>query len=173
MNGLGVADSLVVGPGNVIVTLCHFLSSPATLAAVPSVGDSGVLGFTPFGELRMQTIAHSPVGYAIEAGVLDELEAMLHADRHLVSNVIGDPHMHVELSSALELESGDTYVIASDGLFDNIHTPEIVRYLHKGSLSQSTRQLVEECRRRMLQPTEGQPSKPDDLTLIAFRPRIL
>ena len=34
---------------------------------------------------------------------------------------------------------------------------------------EATRAMVEECRRRMLEPVEGVPSKPDDLTLIVFR----
>jgi serine/threonine protein phosphatase PrpC len=58
------------------------------------VGDSGVLVFGGRGRIRLQTISHSPVGYAVEAGVLDEAQAMAHEDRHLVSNVVGDRGMH-------------------------------------------------------------------------------
>ena len=32
MKGFGVADSLVAGPVKLRVTLCHFLSSPETMA---------------------------------------------------------------------------------------------------------------------------------------------
>ena len=35
------------------------------------------------GRLRMQTVSHSPVGFAIEYGLLDESEAMHHEERHL------------------------------------------------------------------------------------------
>ena len=68
------------------------------------VGDSGVLVFGGRGRMRMQTISHSPVGYAVEAGVLDEQEAMEHEDRHLVSNVVGDRGMHVGVSYPLRLK---------------------------------------------------------------------
>lgn len=169
--GIERANNAVIDLGAGAATTLSAIEVGKGFVRSYSVGDSGVLGFTPDGELKMQTIAHSPVGYAIEAGVLDEEEAMGHIDRHLVSNVIGDSHMHVEVGSAIEIEPSDTYVIASDGLLDNLHTPEIVRFLHRGPLSEATRAMVAECRRRMLQPAQGLPSKPDDLTLIAFRPR--
>ena len=90
------------------------------------VGDSGVLVFGGRGKVRLQTIFHSPVGYAVEAGVLDEEEAMNHVDRHLVSNVVGDRSMHVGVSYPRRLRPMDTVVLASDGLFDNAYTEEVV-----------------------------------------------
>ena len=35
---------------------------------------------------------------------------------------------------------------------------------------QAVRRLAHDSRRRMTQPADGQPSKPDDLTIVAFRP---
>lgn len=172
LSGIDRANAAVVAMGSGAATTFSAIELDDGFVRSYSVGDSGVLGFTEGGELCLKTISHSPVGYAIEAGVLDEAEAMGHSERHLVSNVIGDPHMHVELSTVLELEAGDTYVIASDGLLDNLHTPEIVRFLHAGSLADGARAMVAECRRRMLEPVEGVPSKPDDLTVIVVRPRL-
>lgn len=153
--------------------------SATTLAAVEvydgrirsyHVGDSGALVFGGRGRVRLQTISQSPVGYALEAGVMDEQEAMEHEDRHLVSNVIGDSSMHVVMSSPVKLRPRDTVVVASDGLFDNAYTEEIVEYLRRGSLEAGANALMRECRQRMRVPQEGVPSKPDDLTLIAYRP---
>ena len=73
------------------------------------------------GKVRLQTIAHSPGGYGLEAGFIDEQDAMRHEDRHIVSNVIGDPAMHVGLSSPLRLRALDSVVLGSDGLFDNLY----------------------------------------------------
>ena len=136
------------------------------------VGDSGVLVFGGRGRIRMQTISHSPVGYAVEAGVIDEHEAMEHEDRHLVSNVVGDRGMHVGVSYPLRLNPLDTVLLASDGLFDNAFTDEIVQRLRKGRLHEAAGSLVGECRERMAQALAGAPGKPDDLTLVAYRPGV-
>ena len=111
------------------------------------------------------------MGYAVEAGLLDELEAMYHEQRHVVSNVIGRPDMRIEIGSPLELAARDTLLVATDGLFDNLHLPEIVERLRKGALPAAVDELAGHSRQRMQEPTDGQPSKPDDLTLVAFRLR--
>jgi len=134
------------------------------------VGDSGVLVFGGRGKIRLQTISHSPVGYAVEAGVLDETEAMHHADRHLVSNVVGDRGMHVGMSYPLRLRPMDTVLLASDGLFDNAFTEEAVERLRKGPLHDGALALAGACLERMRAPGEHAVSKPDDLTLLAYRP---
>jgi serine/threonine protein phosphatase PrpC len=134
------------------------------------VGDSGVLVFGGRGKVRLQTISHSPVGYAVEAGVLDEEEAMNHVDRHLVSNVVGDRSMHVGVSYPRRLRPMDTGVLASDGLFDNAYTEEVVERLRKGPLDEATVALADACMERMTGAGDDVVSKPDDLTLVAYRP---
>ena len=133
------------------------------------VGDSMVLVTGQRGKIKLQTISHSPVGYALESGLLDETEAMHHAQRHVVSNVIGTPDMRIEVGSTIEMARYDTLLLASDGLFDNLHTEEIVQRIRKGPLKRAMRTLVDDCRLRMNSPKEGQPSKADDLTFVAFR----
>ena len=132
------------------------------------VGDSGALLFGARGRLRLQTKAHSPVGYALEAGLIDEQQALVHEDRHIVSNVIGDASMTVELGARLRMRRRDTLVLASDGLFDNLATAEIVAMLRCGPLARAAQAVVDECRRRM-ESTGTALSKPDDLTLLAYR----
>lgn len=134
------------------------------------VGDSAILLFGQRGKLKLQTVSHSPVGFALESGMLDEEEAMHHEDRHVVSNVLGSPDMRIEIGARRRLASRDTAVIASDGLFDNLHTDEIVERARRGSAEAAARSLVDEARRRMQPQTETHPSKPDDLTLVLFRP---
>lgn len=134
------------------------------------VGDSGLLAFGQRGGVRARTTFHSPVGYAIEAGLMDERDAMHHAERHLLSNAIGHEGMHVEIGAPLELADRDTFVLASDGLFDNMQTDEITEHLRKGDLLMCTRGLASICQRRMRIGGGPGPSKPDDMTLIAYRP---
>ena len=106
----------------------------------------------------------------MEAGVLDAADAMHHEDRHLVSNVIGAPEMRIEIGPSCKLDPRDTLLLASDGLCDNLHIEEIVERVRKGPLIAAADRLVSDARERMSQPQEGQPSKPDDLTFVAFRP---
>ena len=135
------------------------------------IGDSQVVIAGQRGKVKAQTVSHSPVGFAIEAGVLNEAEAMHHEDRHLVSNVIGTPEMRIEIGAMQKLALYDTVVLGSDGLFDNLHVAEIVEAIRKGSLRAGMQRLVAACRKRMDVPLEGRPSKPDDLTIVTFRLR--
>lgn len=134
------------------------------------VGDSMVLVVGQRGKLRHQTIAHSPVAAAVEAGVVDEADAIHHEDRHLVSNMVGSPDMRIEIGPTIKLRPRDTVIAASDGLFDNLHIAEIVERIRKGPLERAMQQLADEANARMTEPAPDQPSKPDDLTFVSYRP---
>ncbi len=134
------------------------------------VGDSQALLLGQRGRLKLLTSSHSPVGYAERSGMLDEEEAMGHEDRHYVSNVIGLPEMTIEIGSEVELAPRDTLVVACDGLFDNLTRDEIIEILKSGDLEAVARELVGACRERMLSQDVRRPSKPDDLTVLVYRP---
>jgi len=133
------------------------------------VGDSFFLLTGQRARIKMQSIPHSPVGYGVEAGLLDETDAMHHEERHVISNVIGSTDMHIEVGSAIELARRDTLILASDGLSDNLHMPEIVEYVRKGSLDKVVQNLARHARERMEGGGSGEPSKPDDLTFAIYR----
>jgi len=133
------------------------------------VGDSTILVVGQRGKIKLQTVSHSPVGYAVEAGWLEESEALHHEQRHLVSNMVGSADMRIEIGPVFRLRPRDTVLLASDGLFDNLHVDEIVQHIRKGPLSKAAKVLVDECDARMQAPHEGFPCKPDDLTFILFR----
>jgi serine/threonine protein phosphatase PrpC len=135
------------------------------------IGDSSIVACSQRGRVRLQTVAHSPVGYAVEAGVLDEAEAMRHEARHLVSNVVGSPKMRVEMGPFVKLQVRDTVLLASDGLFDNLHTEEIIARIRIGDLTSAIEQLARDAVARMTNSDGVSPSKPDDLTIVAFRPK--
>ena len=65
----------------------------------------------------------------------------------------------------------DTVLLASDGLFDNLHTHEIVGVIRKGKLTRAAETLRSRTESRMAgeQPPH-RPSKPDDLTFLLYRP---
>lgn len=133
------------------------------------VGDSMVLVCGLRGKLKHLTVCHSPVGFLVKSGLIDEDQAMHHEERHLVSNVIGSPDMRIESGPQLPMAARDTVLVATDGLFDNLHVAEIVERIRKGPLKEGVERLARDATERMLCPVEGLPSKPDDLTIVAFR----
>lgn len=135
-------------------------------------GDSMILAVGQRGRIKLQTVSHSPVGYAVEAGFLDQEEALHHAERHLVSNMLGSAEMHISIGPPITLADHDTLLVASDGLCDNLHVREIVERIRKGPLRRAADRLREDSLRRMTNYSNGQPSKPDDLTFIVYRPQL-
>jgi serine/threonine protein phosphatase PrpC len=133
------------------------------------VGDSTALIVGQRGKLKLQTVSHSPVGYAVEAGWLEADEALHHEDLNIVSNMVGSPDMRIEIGSRVRLRPRDTALLGSDGLFDNLPTPEVIELVRKGPLAEAAGLLAAECDRRMRAPDAGQASKPDDLTFVLFR----
>lgn len=133
------------------------------------VGDSQFLITGQRGRLKLLTISHSPVGYAVEAGLLDEADALHHAERHLVSNLMGSSDMRIEIGAALALAPHDTLLLGSDGVFDNLHAAEICEIVRKGPLEDCASNLARACRARMQQAQADHPSKPDDLGFVLYR----
>ncbi len=134
------------------------------------VGDSLVLVTGLRGRVKHEAVPHSPVGYALHAGLIEEDEAMVHEDRNLIYNVIGASDMRIEIGPTVELAAYDTLLIASDGLSDNLYPREIVELMRKGRLEEAGARLFSTCVERMKSPDAEHPSKPDDLTFVVFRP---
>lgn len=135
------------------------------------VGDSGICIVGGRGKLKFQTIFHSPTGYAVEAGLLSEAQAMQHASRHVVSNILGMSPMSVEIGVRLRLALHDTVVIASDGLFDNLLSEEIAALACVGSIGAACTALATAAAARMAVAMPGRIGKPDDLTILLYRRR--
>jgi serine/threonine protein phosphatase PrpC len=134
------------------------------------VGDSELLAVGQRGRIKQRVVPHSPTGFAVEAGLLDEDEAVQHDQRHVLFNVIGSSDMRVEVGPELELAVHDTVLLATDGLFDNLYTDEIVDTIRKGGLVEAADRLVARARARMAGEGDArQPCKPDDLTIVLFR----
>ena len=170
LDGIEQANKMIMENG---------IGSGTTIAAVGieknhmrpyHVGDSAVLITGQRGKIKYQTIPHSPVGYAVEAGLIETEEAIYHEERHLISNIIGTAEMRVEIGPKIKLAPRDTLVIASDGLFDNLQIEEIVNIIRSGPLHLAAESLANICRERMTEFSETRPHKPDDLGFILFRP---
>ena len=135
------------------------------------VGDAQILLVGGRGRVKLLTTSHSPVGYAQEAGMLEEHEALDHEERHLVSNYLGTAEMHVEMGSGRKVSTRDGLLVASDGVLDNLKLDEIVGFLKSGSAATAAAKIAAVASARMREAQDGQPHKPDDLTLIVFSHR--
>ncbi len=135
------------------------------------VGDSAALLVGQKGKMKHFTVAHSPVGYAEAAGMINEREAMAHEERHMVSNLVGSADMKIEIGPLTNMAAKDTLLLASDGLLDNLWFDEIVECIRKGSLSTATKELSARATRRMQNESGSQPGKPDDLSFVLYRRR--
>ena len=169
LNGIEAANEAVMALGNGGATTMTVITIEGLVARSYQIGDSEALVVGQRGRIRLQTTAHSPTGFAVEAGFLDQRAALHHEERHLVSNFVGTSDMRIDMGPGVELRPRDTVLLASDGLTDNVHLEEIIEHVRKGPLAASARDLADLARRRMLRGAAKHPSKPDDLSLILFR----
>lgn len=171
INGFESGDKAISALGTGAAATLAVVEIQGNTMRAYHAGDSMVLVTGQRGRIKWLTVPHSPVGYAVEAGFLDRGEALHHEDLHLVSNLLGGQDMRIELGATLTLAPRDTVVLASDGVSDNLHLDEIVERIRKGPLRTAANELASLGAKRMQAPTEGAPSKPDDLTFIAIRRR--
>ncbi len=169
LDGIEAANQAVIDLGTGSATTMTVVAIEGLLARTFQVGDSEAIIVGQRGRIKAQTMAHSPTGFAVEAGFLDKRDALHHEDRHLVSNFIGTPDMHIGVGAEVKLKPRDTVLVASDGVTDNIHVHEIVDMIRKGPLPEAIDSISNLAKRRMVVESKHQPSKPDDLSLILFR----
>ena len=134
-------------------------------AASVHVGDSALAIFSGRGRLKHRSVAHSPAGYAIEAGRLDERDLLEADDHHVVSNVLGTRPMSVEMTSLIRLRPRDTLVLGSDGLFDNLTSTKMAKLVCRGDLGRGGARLLAALEEVMNSPQ----GKADDHSFILLR----
>ena len=134
------------------------------------IGDAFVIVTGQRGRVKFQNIAHSPVGYAVESGLIDENDAVHHHERNLVSNFVGTTDMYINVGPQIELAPRDTVLIASDGLSDNLYVEEIIDAVRMGTLDAAAAKLQSITSARMSNKEAELPSHPDDLSFCLFRP---
>lgn len=132
-------------------------------------GDSFVLLVGQRGKQKYQTIDHTPVGYALEAGIVADEEAMTHSERHIVTNVIGFEDMRLDIGPRIQMQPRDTIVVGSDGVSDNLSLDEITDTIRVGRLEKCAQSLKERSQTVMNGEAVESYGKPDDLTFVLFR----
>jgi len=133
-------------------------------------GDSGALLVGQRGRLKLETMAHSPVGYRVAAGAVHPDETHLEHDRNLLSNCVGSPDLRVEMSSPVVLARRDTLLLASDGVLDNIRRDELLDCIRIGPVERVAAELAGRVRRAMEDEASDHTGNPDDATFFLHRP---
>ena len=149
LNGIEAANEAVLALANGSATTMTVITIEGLIARSYQIGDSEALVVGQRGLIKLQTTAHSPTGFAVEAGFLDERDALHHEDRHLVSNFLGTTDMRIDVGAGVELRPRDTVLVASDGLTDNVHLDETVERIRKGGLADSAAAIVDLADQRM------------------------
>jgi len=169
LDGIEAANAAVQELANGSATTMTVITLEGLCARAYQIGDSEAIIVGQRGAMKFQTTAHSPTGFAVEAGFLDQRAALHHAERHLVSNFLGTSEMRIDVGALVELKPRDTILLASDGLMDNVHIDEIIELIRKGPLNLALDLATELAKSRMAGTNPSQPSKPDDLSVILFR----
>lgn len=170
LDGIEKANAEILDMGTGAATTISIVEVRNRVARGYQVGDSMALIVGQRGAIRWKSISHSPVGYAIESGMIDEEDAMHHDERHIVSNLVGSRSMHIEIGPAVSLSPLDSIVIASDGLFDNLHLSEVSNIARAGRPLDRMNSLIKLATRRMEQDDADAPGKPDDLAILLMTP---
>ncbi len=114
------------------------------------------------GLLYRLTRDHTFVAEMVRRGVLKPEEAVNHAYRHVVTNVVGgdDPGVQVEMHK-IALEEGDCLMLCSDGLTEMVSDEEILQILN------STPRTSEACDRLVKRANEK--GGKDNITVAVAR----
>ena len=82
LNGIEKANAAVCDLGSGSATTLTVVTIEGRMARTYQVGDSEAVIVGQRGKVKAQTMAHSPTGFAVEAGFLNQRAALLHKDRH-------------------------------------------------------------------------------------------
>lgn len=114
IHAMDIANQAVVAETRGAACTLTAVAIAGRMARVFHVGDSVALITGQRSTVKLHTVAHSPVGFALAAGFLNEQDAMFHPERHVVSNFVGTHEMMIEVGSPIKLARHDSVLLASD-----------------------------------------------------------
>jgi protein phosphatase len=158
--GVGAATTLVVA---------HI--DPHPRVRTFHAGDSVCWLVGQRGKRKAATMPHNMTAYAVEAGLMTEREAHDHETHATLTNCLGLEDLRIDVASATAIAQRDTLMLMSDGVTDNLTPGEIIDTVRTGPLAAAATALLERAQQRMTAPTGDELSKPDDATVVLFRPR--
>jgi serine/threonine protein phosphatase PrpC len=131
-----------------------------TGVTIGHVGDSRAYRYRD-GSIEQITEDHSLVNELMKSGKLSPEEAETHPQRSVITRALGtDPDVDVD-SFTLETQSGDVFLLCSDGLTTMVDDDSILGVLeqHRDDLDRATKSLVSAANRG---------GGEDNITVIAF-----
>jgi serine/threonine protein phosphatase PrpC len=129
-SGMGTTMTVALAAGDHTVTIGH-------------VGDSRAYLLRD-GSLEQLTDDHSLVAELVRRGELSPTEAEVHPQRSVITRALGtDPDVEIDVFS-LEAQSGDVFLLCSDGLSTMVDAGAIAHILerNRGGLEGATRELI-------------------------------
>jgi serine/threonine protein phosphatase PrpC len=95
------------------------------------------------GRLSRITTDHSQVELYIEQGLISRDEAHAHPHGNMITRAVGAmDELHLDMGIQ-EMESGDRYVLCSDGLTKHIPDLELQDQLKEGDATECCKRLIE------------------------------
>lgn len=123
-------DPALRGMGTTLTALALVEEQGDDVLAVVNVGDSRAYRLRD-GELEQLTDDHSVVEEMVRIGRLTPDEATLHPQRHMLTRALGiQPDVEVDCFGITPF-AGDRYLLASDGLTNEVADPEIASILRR------------------------------------------
>lgn len=136
----GQVDPAVAGMGSTVAGVARVAG---TRLLVFNLGDARVY-LLRGGHLQQLTDDHSVVGDLVRAGEITEEEARRHPHRSVVTRALGAEELVEPTLTNLEVEVGDCFLIASDGLFNELRQGQITELLSMpGTVERRARALLD------------------------------
>jgi serine/threonine protein phosphatase PrpC len=113
------------------------------------------------GEMQQLTEDHSLVNELMKSGKLSREEADIHPQRSVITRAVGtDPDVDVD-TFTVDAETGDLFLLCSDGLTDVVSEEEILDLVerNRGDIDRALKALVKEANRG---------GGEDNITVVAF-----
>lgn len=110
------------------------------------IGDSRIYHLPASGAMRQITEDHTYVGWLRRQGKLTEREARSHPRRNFLNQSLGAGNQFVEPQfGAVGCESGDRFLLCTDGIIDGLWDAKIEEYLRSQSAEAATEMLMEQA----------------------------
>jgi PPM family protein phosphatase len=142
-------------------TTCTALTIVGRRLSFAHIGDSRLYHLRS-GAIKRLTRDHSYVGRLVETGIVRSEDAESHPQRHILTAALGSGHDLVPdtLTQPLALESGDTLLLCTDGLWGVVSERELATALENNSPAESCVALVQMALDR---------GGPDNITVLVMR----
>lgn len=126
-----------------------------------NAGDAFGLLIGARGKFKFKTIEHSPLGFGIEAGIVDRNNDLV--ESHTVLNGLGFEPMRIEISQKMEVKNNDLVLLSSDGILNNFTIDDLISEMVEGDFNSR----LERLKNKIVQASDKYLK--DDTTIAYFK----